>query len=134
MFARIEMRAVRSMSSMEYDRVAGSKTDGVTECEQDVWTSVMVWTVGSSVVSRRKDMNMTSDQRYKDCAPGVRHRFTAGNRRYGVRYDGRHKVTRERMASSICAHVRGDIVEQSGYASININVPGGEQSMRREGG
>ena len=41
---------------------------------------------------------------------------------------------RERMASSICAHVRGDIVEQSGYASININVPGGEQSMRREGG
>ena len=77
--ARIEMRAVGSMSSREYDRVTGSARDGVTERERDVRTSVMVWTVGSSVVSRREDRNMASDQRYKDSAPDVRHGVIAGN-------------------------------------------------------
>ena len=52
----------------------------------------MVWTVGSSGVLRRKDINMASDWRYKDGAPGVRGRASACYRRYGMRYGVRHKV------------------------------------------
>ena len=41
---------------------------------------------------RREDMDMASDHGYKNGVPGVRRRVMAGNRRYGVIYDGRREV------------------------------------------